>query len=632
MLAMSLASYSYNPILCYIEIAVSVVTAGIVLLSTLQFRKYIITTVRNTSEKINGFDSAFLDRYKIPVAVLGVNGDIIWSNTRFRKQLCNGKNPEGDIISPYIGDKKITSVANHDCFETACNGNEFVAFVISINDGYVCYFVENTYYKQIVREFHATRPCVAVITFDNSDDFSNESDEVYSEVSLNVQSYLQKWANEYNALFKIIGSNRYMIIFRETDVEKLIENKFPILQEIHSIKAGQHSATISVGLCRGLNSLKDSETSARKALDMALGRGGDQVAVISNNVYEFFGGTAATSEKVSKVRMRVIANAIKRTVNDCDKVFIMGHRFSDLDCVGASIGMQSVMEGTFNLYSKIVVDKTKTMAEKLIDYAENQIGRDIFITPQEVMKQVTPRTLLIIVDTHLRDSLEVPELYDVCKKVIVIDHHRRAVNYIDNALVFCHEPFASSACEMCSEIISCIDDKAIGYAQADALLAGIMLDTKNFVLKTGVRTFEAAAYLRRRGATTLNVKQMFSDSIDTYREKVRIVCDASIYHSCAISIAKGDDGDIRLASAQAADELLTLENIKASFVIYESGGRVCISARSFGAVNVQIIMEKLGGGGHQTMAATQLSDINKEQAFKMLVDVIDSTLDDASCK
>ncbi len=632
MLAMSLASYSYNPILCYIEIAVSVVTAGIVLLSTLQFRKYIITTVRNTAEKINGFDSAFLDRYKIPVAVLGVNGDIIWSNTRFRKQLCNGKNPEGDIISPYIGDKKITSVANHDCFETACNGNEFVAFVISINDGYVCYFVENTYYKQIVREFHATRPCVAVITFDNSDDFSNESDEVYSEVSLNVQSYLQKWANEYNALFKIIGSNRYMIIFRETDVEKLIENKFPILQEIHSIKAGQHSATISVGLCRGLNSLKDSETSARKALDMALGRGGDQVAVISNNVYEFFGGTAATSEKVSKVRMRVIANAIKRTVNDCDKVFIMGHRFSDLDCVGASIGMQSVMEGTFNLYSKIVVDKTKTMAEKLIDYAENQIGRDIFITPQEVMKQVTPRTLLIIVDTHLRDSLEVPELYDVCKKVIVIDHHRRAVNYIDNALVFCHEPFASSACEMCSEIISCIDDKAIGYAQADALLAGIMLDTKNFVLKTGVRTFEAAAYLRRRGATTLNVKQMFSDSIDTYREKVRIVCDASIYHSCAISIAKGDDGDIRLASAQAADELLTLENIKASFVIYESGGRVCISARSFGAVNVQIIMEKLGGGGHQTMAATQLSDINKEQAFKMLVDVIDSTLDDASCK
>ena len=632
MLAMSLASYSYNPILCYIEIAVSVVTAGIVLLSTLQFRKYIITTVRNTAEKINGFDSAFLDRYKIPVAVLGVNGDIIWSNTRFRKQLCNGKNPEGDIISPYIGDKKITSVANHDCFETACNGNEFVAFVISINDGYVCYFVENTYYKQIVREFHATRPCVAVITFDNSDDFSNESDEVYSEVSLNVQSYLQKWANEYNALFKIIGSNRYMIIFRETDVEKLIENKFPILQEIHSIKAGQHSATISVGLCRGLNSLKDSETSARKALDMALGRGGDQVAVISNNVYEFFGGTAATSEKVSKVRMRVIANAIKRTVNDCDKVFIMGHRFSDLDCVGASIGMQSVMEGTFNLYSKIVVDKAKTMAEKLIDYAENQIGRDIFITPQEVMKQVTPRTLLIIVDTHLRDSLEVPELYDVCKKVIVIDHHRRAVNYIDNALVFCHEPFASSACEMCSEIISCIDDKAIGYAQADALLAGIMLDTKNFVLKTGVRTFEAAAYLRRRGATTLNVKQMFSDSIDTYREKVRIVCDASIYHSCAISIAKGDDGDIRLASAQAADELLTLENIKASFVIYESGGRVCISARSFGAVNVQIIMEKLGGGGHQTMAATQLSDINKEQAFKMLVDVIDSTLDDASCK
>ena len=279
-----------------------------------------------------------------------------------------------------------------------------------------------------------------------------------------------------------------------------------------------------------------------------------------------------------------------------------------------------------------VKGEERSSVVKLIDYAEKNIGKDIFITPDEAMKQVTPKTLLIIVDTHLRNSLESPQLYDECKKVIVIDHHRRAVNYIDNALVFCHEPFASSACEMCSEIISCIDDKAVGYAQADALLAGIMLDTKNFVLKTGVRTFEAAAYLRRRGATTINVKQMFSDSIETYREKVSIVCDAKIYRNCAISIAKGADGDVRLASAQAADELLTLENVKASFVIYESGGKICISARSFGAVNVQIIMEKLGGGGHQTMSATQLSDINKEQALKMLIEVIDTNLEDASCK
>lgn len=632
MLAMSFASYSYDPMLCYIEIAMSVVTAGIVVVSTLRFRNYIAATVRSTAEKINGFNPEFLDKYKIPVTVLGAEGEIIWSNTRFRKQFCNGKNPEGDMISPYIGGKKITDVADHETFETACNGNEFVGFVISTNEGYVCYFVENTYYRQIMREYNATRPCVAIITFDNSDDFSNESDEIYSEVSLNVQSFLQRWANEYNALFKIIGNNRYMIIFKETDVDKLVEQKFPILQEIHGIKAGQHTATVSIGLCRGINSLKDSETNARKALDMALGRGGDQVAIISNNIYEFFGGTSATSEKVSKVRMRVIANAIKRTINDCDKVFVMGHRFSDLDCIGAAIGMQSVMEKSFNLYSKIVVDKTKTMAEKLIDYAEKNIGKDIFIIPDEAMKQVTPKTLLIIVDSHLRNSLESPQLYDECKKVIVIDHHRRAVNYIDNALVFCHEPFASSACEMCSEIISCIDDKAIGYAQADALLAGIMLDTKNFVLKTGVRTFEAAAYLRRRGATTINVKQMFSDSIETYREKVSIVCDAKIYRNCAISIAKGADGDVRLASAQAADELLTLENVKASFVIYESGGKICISARSFGAVNVQIIMEKLGGGGHQTMSATQLSDINKEQALKMLIEVIDTNLEDASCK
>lgn len=632
MFAMALASYNYSHILCYVELFIATVLTAFNCISSCNFHHYISSVVKSSAEKVKGFNSDFLEKYKMPVVFVGKNNDIIWSNSRFRKDLCGGKSPEGESITPFIDDKDIETVLRLDSIETAFNGREYMVFCVSVEDGYICYYIENTYYKQIVREYNATRPCVAVVTFDNSDDFANESDENYSEISLTVQSFLQKWAAEYNALFKIIGSNRYMIIFRETDIEKLISEKFPILRQIHSIRAGQREATVSIGVCRGINSLKDSETYARKALDMALGRGGDQVAVITDNNYEFFGGTAATAEKVSKVRIRVIANAISRAVADCDKVYIMGHRFSDLDCVGAAVGMQALMEKTFNRYCRIVIDKERTMAGKLISYAEENIRESIFTSPIEALRGITQKSLLIIVDTHLRNSLECPDIYDACKKVIVIDHHRKAVNYIDNALVFCHEPFASSASEMCSEIISCLDDKALDYAQADALLAGIMLDTKNFVLKTGVRTFEAAAYLRKKGASTLTVKQMFSDSIDTYREKVDIVCDASVYMGCAISIAKNKFGDIRLAAAQAADELLTLESVKASFVIFDDGAKINISARSFGAVNVQIIMEKLGGGGHQTMAATQLSDITKELALEKLKSVIDENLEDASSK
>lgn len=365
---------------------------------------------------------------------------------------------------------------------------------------------------------------------------------------------------------------------------------------------------------------------ARKALEMALGRGGDQVAIIRDGNYEFFGGTAAATEKVSKVRMRVIANAISRAVNDADKVYIMGHRFSDLDCVGAAIGMQCIMEKSFKRYAKVVINRDTSMARMLIDYANERLDSHIFVTPEDAIKGVTAKTLLIIVDTHLKTSLESAELYDKCKRVVVIDHHRRAVNYINNALVFCHEPSASSACEMCCEIISYLDDKPLGYTQADALLAGIMLDTKNFVLKTGVRTFEAAAYLRRKGANTLTVKEMFSGSIETYREKVDIVCRCEITNGCAISTSERTDGDVRLAAAQAADEMLSLTGVAASFVIFPDGERINISARSYGKVNVQVIMEKLGGGGHQTMAATQLYDTTMEQAMEQLKTAIDESL------
>ncbi len=630
MLLMSTFMSAYSMPLFYAELGITVLTVAAVIVLSLRFRSYIRSTVRGTAERIYGFDSEFLEQYKYPVAVSGEKGDIVWCNARFRKNICGGRSPEGDNINAYLPGFSIVDITNGEGADIAIDGKEFTVYAVSNGEGgSVCHFIDNTDYKQTAREYHANMPAVALISFDNAEDFFTDSDESYSNVHISVEANIQGWAMDYNGLYKQLGNNRYMIIFRDADVEKMIAQKFPVLKNVRTISANRHIATISVGLCRGCKLVKESEMNARKALEMALGRGGDQVAVIRDGNYEFFGGTAAAAEKVSKVRMRVIANAISRAVNDSDKVYIMGHRFSDLDCVGAAIGMQCIMENSFKRYCKIVINRETSMARQLIKYTEERQSGDIFVTAEEALRGVTSKTLLIIVDTHLKNSLESPEFYEKCKRVVVIDHHRRAVNYINNALVFCHEPSASSASEMCCEIISYLDDKPLGYIQADAMLSGIMLDTKNFVLKTGVRTFEAAAYLRRKGANTLTVKEMFSGSIETYREKVDIVCRSHIYKGCAISTSDRTSGDVRLAAAQAADEMLTLSGVAASFVIFPDGERINISARSYGRINVQVIMEQLGGGGHQTMAATQLSGIKMTEALNRLVAAIDAALADS---
>ena len=628
MLLMTTISANYNMIVFYVELGITVLSIAAVIALSLRFSAYIRGIVRSTADRINGIDRDYLERYKYPVAVVGMEGDIVWCNARFRKAI-GGRSPEGDHINNYISGYDIVDIIDSDGVDVAVDGREFTVYCLNADGSTVCHFIENTYYKSTVREYHASIPCVALITFDNAEDFVSSSEEYYSTVAISVEANLQRWANEYKAMYKKITNNRYMIIFRDADIDHMVNQRFPILRDIRSIGTARHVATISVGLCRGSKTVRESELNARKALEMALGRGGDQVAIIRDNTYEFFGGTAAAAEKVSKVRMRVIANAISRAVADADKVYVMGHRFSDLDCVGAGIGMQCIMDKTFKKYSKVVINRETSMAQQLIEYTDERLESDIYTTPEEALRGITPKSLLIIVDTHLATSLESRELYERAKKIVVIDHHRKAVNYINNALVFCHEPSASSACEMCCEIISYLDDKPLGYIQADALLSGIMLDTKNFVLKTGVRTFEAAAYLRRKGANTLTVKELFSGSIDTYREKVDIVVRSEVHRGCAISTSDKLTDDIRLASAQAADEMLTLKGIVASFVIFGDHKKINISARSYGRINVQLIMEKMGGGGHQTMAATQLYNSSIEEARKQLTEAIDNVLDEA---
>lgn len=624
MLGMALASYRFSPVLAVVEASIAVASTVVVVLFGVSFKRYINRTIASAISNIHEINQSYLERFKMPVVVAGRFGDILWSNSRFKKQLCLGRNPVNENISEYIGSRNIEDVADAEGFDIDFDGKHYTVFCTNASDGYICFYIDNTYYKETLKKYNDTRKSVALVVFDNREEFSDDSEEESVRVILSLEEKLLRFAHENNALFKSLPSNRYMIIIDNVHLEKQMKDKFPILKEIRSIKYNNREATISVGIGADCDTLTESEQKARKALDMSLGRGGDQVAVMHDDKYEFFGGVSAGIERMSKVRSRVIATSIARAVSESDKVLIMGHRFSDLDSVGAAVGLQPVIEKGYKKHCRIVINKKTSMAKSLIGLVE--ADRDyMFITPDEALKSISSKTLLIIVDTHIPDVVESPEVLQKSKRVIVIDHHRKMVNFIDNSIVFYHEPIASSACEMVAELVTYLGESYVDRLQANAMLAGIMLDTKNFVIRTGVRTFEAAAFLRKRGADTVGTKQLFAGSLDTYREKLEVISKAEIIDGCAVVIADVNTSDIRLVAAQAADELLSVSNVVASFVIFKSNDVVNISARSYGKMNVQVIMETLGGGGHQNMAAVQLKDITPEEAKVKLIEALNNT-------
>lgn len=615
---MAAATFQYNSILSYIETAVGVFSIVVVIISRIRLKKYIEKTVTSTISNISAINQTYLERFKMPVIVVGKFGDILWSNLRFKKQLCHGRNPVNDNISAYISVKNIKEFENADVIETDYDGHHYAVYCTSADEGYIFFFIDNTHYDTIAKKFRETKKSVALVVFDNREQFSNDSEEDTVAVVTELENKLLHFAIDNKALYKRLPSNTYMIIFDKLHLDKLISDKFPILKEIRTIKYNNREATISMGIGAECDSIVDSEQKARKALDMALGRGGDQVAVMRDDEYEFFGGVSAGIERMSKVRTRVVATSISRIITESDRVLIMGHRFSDLDSVGAAAGLQPVIEKGFKKNCRIAINKETSMAKSLIDYFEKE-NKDVFITPDEALKYMTQKTLLIIVDTHIPNVVESPPILEKSKRTVVIDHHRKMVNYIDDAILFYHEPNSSSACEMVAELITYLGESYCSKIQAEALLAGIMLDTKNFVIRTGVRTFEAAAFLKKKGADTVETKQLFASSLDVHKEKYKIVDSAEIQNGCAIAVTDSQDDNIRLISALAADELLSVEGVDAGFVIFRSkDGNINISARSYGKLNVQVIMEALGGGGHQNMAATQLGKITFREAKDIL--------------
>ena len=426
------------------------------------------------------------------------------------------------------------------------------------------------------------------------------------------------------SFIKRYDGDKFLMVVEERHLEKIIEGRFSILDEIRKIETNSGvSVTLSIGVGRGEETLAQSELSASQALDMALGRGGDQAAVKTRTQYEFYGGVSKGVEKRTKVKSRIVANALSELIETADHVLVMGHKFGDLDCIGAAVGMATAIR-SIGKQAEVVVDRDKNLAKILIEMVTKDGNNNLFVDPEEARFSITPETLLIICDTHTPNLVESLEVYERCKTVVVIDHHRKMVNHIDNAVIFYHEPYASSASEMVTELIQYMGDNCrISSVVAQALLSGIMLDTRNFVLKTGVRTFEAAAYLRRIGADTIVVRKLFASTLDSYQRKTRIVNAAQIYKSCAVAESDFSSDDMRIVAPQAADELLGIDGVDGSFVLYEAGGCINISARSMGAINVQLIMEKLGGGGHHTMAGAQIRNVEMEKAKQMLFESID---------
>ncbi|MDE7099553.1 MAG: DHH family phosphoesterase, partial [Ruminococcus sp.] len=499
------------------------------------------------------------------------------------------------------------------------------------------YFHDETEYFNLKKECEESHPNVVILTIDTYDEImQNAKESEKAHASVEIEQLIEQFMNSTNGFVKKISSNTFYAVIEQRHLNEKIRDKFRILDLARNIKiAGKYPLTFSIGIGQGAKTLAESEKIARQCLDMALGRGGDQAVIKSENGYHFFGGVSKGVEKMSRTKTRIIANAMQDIIMNSDKIFIMGHRFGDLDSVGASCGMA----GALKLIGKpvhIVVDKTTNLAVNLIERVESQTENDLFITPQIALDSLGDNDLLIIVDIHNTDCLESYELYDNMKKsVVIIDHHRRAVRSIENSVIFYHEPYASSASEMVTELIQYfrfVDDEKLPVYYAEALLAGIMLDTKSFVMRTGVRTFEAAAFLKKLGADTVAVKLLFSNSFEAYKDRSQIVSSAKIHKNCAIATADFKCDDIRIVAPQAADELLNITNVDASFVIYKTGNTINISARSLGAVNVQVIMELLGGGGHQTMAATQLKDKSINEAFNLLVDAVDKRDDDVSLK
>ena len=574
-----------------------------------------------------------------PLVVVETSGDIIWKSSNFIKEFANidigsylsdiikelrlkiannasSKNP-AIYESISIGEKTYKIIAEYVKSKEKGNKSEYLATI---------YFLDETGYVNLLKEHNDSKTCIGIIVIDNYEELMQRATE---EEKLRITSEAEKsifgWVSKYNGLSIKSERDTYVCILDQCHIEKIKDEKFEILDEIKEIKTEDNiQTTLSIAISEEGSSNLDKYKSAKAVIDIALGRGGDQAKIKQNGKYFFFGGRTQEVEKRTRVKARIVAQALEELVSGSSNVIIMGHTNSDIDAMGSAMGLYRFVE-SIGKEVYIVSETSGTSLDTFIrDLNELDTYSGVLIDKSTALSKINSDTLLIIVDTDKKNYVEVPELLNKTDKIAVIDHHRRGTDYIENAILTFHEVYASSACELVTEIVEYSERNIkLSTFEVEALYAGIMMDTKNFTFKTGVRTFEAAAFLRKCGVDIIKVKKWFQSDLETYNKISDIVAKSEIINdNIAISVYSKEDPDANITCAKAADELLTISNITASFVIGKLGDRICISGRSIGDINVQLILEKLGGGGHITVAGAQIEGMTEEEVKQELINRI----------
>ncbi|MCR5279991.1 MAG: DHH family phosphoesterase [Lachnospiraceae bacterium] len=631
----------------------------IVIMSYVLSSKSVLYDLVSFATQYGQVQKQLLRALDLPHAILDENGHIIWTNTAFEKAINQEKDRELEkSITSFFPALTKDKLPGHDGdtweneLELNYNGFDYLAKLRKISlkemaennglietpagyDGFLValYLFDNTALKLALREVDDQSLAVGLVYIDNYDEALESVEEVRrSLLTALIERKVNKYISSLDGITLKIEKDKYVFVLRKKSIKTLCDNKFDLLEEVKTVNIGNDMAvTLSIGV--GLDGLTYGQNYefARAAIEMALGRGGDQAVVKTPDQLNYYGGKSHQVEKNTRVKARVKAHALMEIITGMDEVYIMGHRLGDVDSFGASIGVYRIA-ATLEKKAHIVLDDITNSMRPLVDMFLNNpdYSNDMIVSSGQALEQVGNNAVLVIVDVNKPSITECPELIGKCKSIVVLDHHRQSAEQVENATLSYVEPYASSTCEMVSEILQYTSDAVkIRNDEADCMYSGIMVDTNNFMQKTGVRTFEAAAFLRRNGADVTRVRKLFREDANDYRARADAVSEAEIYRDCyAITICDGKGcSSPTVVGAQAANELLNIKGVKASFVFTDYQNQIYISARSIDEVNVQVIMEKMGGGGHMSVAGCQMEGISINDAMQRLRETLDAMIE-----
>lgn len=643
-LLFAIASGFFSLPLAMIGVTIDVAMVVIYFLNIHHRQRAVLRYLETLDIHMGNTTRANLENFPLPTLVaLATTGEIVWCNDLLEEQL------EQTEIALRM---RIQDIAPDFNGQWLVEGKKQFPGSLKIDKSYfdvygnlvrdqdhptalmMLYFVPMTETVELRKKYEDTRPAVAIISIDNYEELTkNESDSEKSAILAEIDKRIGAWQAGGGALLRKYDRDKYIFVMEEITLALLEQGKFSVLDDVRTLQNREGvTATLSIGVGKDGENLEENYRYCGLALEMALSRGGDQAVIKNKYTFEFYGGLSKEVEKRTKVKTRVIANALGQLIRDSSQVLVMGHTMSDHDAIGAAIGMACAVRSREKPVH-IVINQEKTLAGDLLKRMKDLPDyQDTFISAEEAMVMCDYNTLLIVVDTNRADYVESPPLLESISQIAVIDHHRRAANYIENSALNLHEPYASSTCELVAELLQyMIPNRTILREEAECMLAGIYLDTKGFSIKAGVRTFEAAAYLKRAGADMISVKTLFQSTFEEYMTRQRLVAAARDVGGGIVVAVTPVETD-RASAAKAADDLLNIIGVQGSIVAFRSGADTIISARSLGSVNVQIIMEKLGGGGTLSSAGAQLQGVTAQQAEQRITQAIEQYLEENKTK